>query len=34
MDWIDLRQDRDRWRVVGECGNEPMGSTKFGEFLD
>jgi len=28
MDWIDLAQDRDRWR------NEPSGSIKCGEFLD
>jgi hypothetical protein len=30
MDWIDLGQ------VAGscECGNEPLGSTKCGEFLD
>jgi len=34
MDWIYLAQDRDR--VVGccECGNEPTGSIKCGEFLD
>ena len=30
MDWVDLAQDRDRC----ECGNEPSGSTKYGEFLD
>jgi len=30
MDWIDLSQDR----VAGtcECGNEPLGSIKCGEF--
>ena len=33
MDWIDLVQDRDRWRAC-ECGNEPAGSIKCGEFLD
>jgi hypothetical protein len=32
MDWIELVQDRDRWRA--ECGNEPSGSIKCGEFLD
>jgi hypothetical protein len=31
MDWIDLAQDRDRWRAVE---NEPSGSIKCGEFLD
>ena len=30
MDWIGLAQDRDRC----ECGNEPSGSVKCGEFLD
>jgi len=33
MDWIDLAQDRDRWRVSGERRNEPLGSIKCGEFL-
>ena len=27
MDWIGMAQDR-------ECGNEPSGSVKCGEFLD
>ena len=27
VDWIDLAQDRDRWRTLGSA-------TKFGEFLD
>jgi hypothetical protein len=33
MDWIELAQDR---QVVGtcECGKEPSGSIKSGEFLD
>jgi len=33
MDWLDLAEDRD---VVGtgECGDEPSGSIKCGEFLD
>jgi hypothetical protein len=33
MDWIGLAQDRP---VAGncECGNEPSGSIKRGEFLD
>jgi hypothetical protein len=30
MDWIELAQDRD----TCECGNEPLGSIKCGEFLD
>jgi hypothetical protein len=30
MDWIDLAQDRG-WC---ECGNEPSGSIKCGEFLN
>jgi len=35
MDWIELAQDRDRWRlVICEFGNEPSGSIKCGEFLD
>jgi hypothetical protein len=35
MDWIELAQDRDRWRAgTCECGNEPSGSIKCGEFLD
>jgi hypothetical protein len=33
MDWIELAQDR---QLPGtcECGNEPSGSIKCGEFLD
>jgi hypothetical protein len=34
MDWIDLSWDRDRWAGSFECGNEPLGSIKCGEFLD
>jgi hypothetical protein len=33
MDWIDMTQDRDRWRTC-EHGNEPLGSIKCGEFVD
>ena len=33
-DWIGLAQDRDRWRALCECGEEPSGSIKRGEFLD
>jgi hypothetical protein len=32
MDWIELAQDRDRGTC--ECGNEPSGAIKCGEFLD
>jgi hypothetical protein len=34
MNWIELAQDRDRWRDLCECGNEPSGSIKCREFLD
>jgi len=34
MDWIELAQDRDRWREIFEWGNEPSGSIKCGEFVD
>jgi len=35
VDWIELAQNRDRWRAgTCECGNEPSGSVKCGEFLD
>jgi hypothetical protein len=33
MDWIDLDQDRDRMVGCFECGNEPSGSIKCGEFF-
>jgi hypothetical protein len=33
MDWIDLGQERERWGTC-ECGNEPFGSIKCGEFLE
>jgi hypothetical protein len=34
MEWIDLAQDGGQ--VAGSCkhGNEPLGSIKYGEFLD
>jgi hypothetical protein len=32
MDWIDLAQSRDSWRAW-KCGNEPLFSIKYGEFL-
>jgi hypothetical protein len=31
MDWIELAQNRGRWRAVL---NEPSGCIKCGEFLD
>ena len=34
LDWIRPAQDRDRWRMLVSCGNEPSGSVKCGEFLD
>jgi hypothetical protein len=34
IDWIDLAQDRDRWRALANGGIEPSGSIKCGEFLD
>jgi len=33
MDWIELAQDRDKCQEL-ECGNEPSGFIKCGEFLD
>jgi hypothetical protein len=35
MDWIDMAQDRDRWREgCCECGNELSGYIKCGKFID
>jgi hypothetical protein len=31
LDWIDLAQDKNRWRALV---NEPSGSIKCGEFRD
>jgi hypothetical protein len=33
MEWIELAQDR-QVADTCECGNEPLGSIKCGEFLD
>jgi hypothetical protein len=34
MDWIELAQDRDRWRVLVNMVLKTSGSIKRGEFLD
>ena len=34
MDRIDVAQDRNKMAGTYECGNEPSGSIKCGEFLD
>jgi hypothetical protein len=28
VEWIGLAQDRDTWRALVNCGNEPSGSIK------
>jgi hypothetical protein len=33
-DWMELAEDRDRWRCACEYGNELSSSIKCGEFLD
>ena len=33
-DWIDVAQDGDKVAGTCDCGNEPSGSVKLGEFLD
>ena len=30
MDWINVAQDRDKWRGCHDCSNEPLGSIKCG----
>jgi hypothetical protein len=32
-DWIDLAQDREKWRFFCECIDELSGSIKCGEFV-
>jgi hypothetical protein len=32
VDWIGLAQKRDKWKVLGECGNDPSGSVECWEF--
>ena len=34
MEWIEVAQDRGKVAGTCECGNEPSGSVKCGEFLD
>jgi hypothetical protein len=34
MDWFELAQDRDRWRVLVNAVMKLLGSIKCGEFLD
>jgi hypothetical protein len=34
MEWIDLAQDRGRWQVHVNYGNESSVSIKCGEYLD
>jgi phenylalanine-4-hydroxylase len=34
VDWIELAQDRDRWRALVTSKKELLGSAKCGEFLD
>ena len=34
VDWIELAEDRNRWRALSECGNEPFGSIICVKFID
>ena len=32
--WIDILQDRDRWRALTKFGTKSVGSMKFEKFLE
>jgi hypothetical protein len=34
VDWIELAQDRNRWRALVSVVIKPWGSINCGEFLD
>jgi len=34
VEWIELAQDRDRWRALVTTVMKPSGSIKCGEFVD
>jgi hypothetical protein len=34
VDWSDLALDREKWRAVVNAMIKPLGSIKFGGFLD
>ena len=34
MEWIEMAQDREKWRVLVNAVTNLWGSIKYGEFLD